>query len=125
MARWYDDGASPVTFHRYTGQEGGEIRERLLNEPPDILLTNYVMLELILTRINEQRLIRRARDLRFLVLDELHTYRGRQGADVAMLVRRCREAFSGDKMICVGTSATMVSEGDSARERSTGILRTQ
>ncbi len=112
----YEDGASPVTFHRYTGQESAEVRERLLNEPPDILLTNYVMLELILTRINEQRLIRRARDLRFLVLDELHTYRGRQGADVAMLVRRCREAFSGDKMICVGTSATMVSEGDSVAQ---------
>ena len=109
----YDEGSSPVTFHRYTGQEGGEIRERLLNRPPDILLTNYVMLELILTRINEQRLIRRAKDLRFLVLDELHTYRGRQGADVAMLVRRCRETFSGNKMICVGTSATMISEGDS------------
>lgn len=109
----YDDGSAPVTFHRYTGQEGGDVRERLLNKPPDILLTNYVMLELILTRINEQRLIRRAQDLRFLVLDELHTYRGRQGADVAMLVRRCREAFSGEQMICVGTSATMVSEGDS------------
>lgn len=112
----YDEGASPVTFHRYTGQEGGEVRERLLNNPPDILLTNYVMLELILTRVNEQRLIRRARDLRFLVLDELHTYRGRQGADVAMLIRRCREAFSGDRMICVGTSATMVSDGDSAAQ---------
>lgn len=115
----YDEGVSPVTFHRYTGQEGGEIRERLLNKPPDILLTNYVMLELILTRIHEQRLIRRAQDLRFLVLDELHTYRGRQGADVAMLVRRCREAFSGEKMICVGTSATMVSEGDSEAQMKT------
>ncbi len=115
----YDDGKSPVTFHRYTGQEGGEVRERLLNKPPDILLTNYVMLELILTRINEQRLIRRAKDLRFLVLDELHTYRGRQGADVAMLVRRCREAFSGDQMLCIGTSATMVSEGDSKAQLKT------
>ncbi|XAM01600.1 DEAD/DEAH box helicase [Phycisphaeraceae bacterium D3-23] len=115
----YDEGSSPVTFHRYTGQEGGEIRERLLNNPPDILLTNYVMLELILTRINEQRLIRRAKNLRFLVLDELHTYRGRQGADVAMLVRRCRETFSGEKMICVGTSATMVSKGDSDAQMKT------
>lgn len=115
----FDKDTSPVTFHRYTGQEGGDIRERLLNKPPDILLTNYVMLELILTRINEQRLIRRAQDLRFLVLDELHTYRGRQGADVAMLVRRCREAFSGEKMICVGTSATMVSEGDSEAQMKT------
>jgi len=36
--------------------------------------------------------------------DELHTYRGRQGADVAMLIRRCRHAFCND-IICVGTSA--------------------
>jgi ATP-dependent helicase YprA (DUF1998 family)/very-short-patch-repair endonuclease len=115
----YDDGSSPVTFHRYTGQERGEDRERVLNKPPDILLTNYVMLELILTRINERHLIRQASDLRFLVLDELHTYRGRQGADVSMLVRRCREAFSGNNMICVGTSATMVSEGDSTKQMKT------
>lgn len=115
----YDEGSSPVTFHRYTGQEGSEVRDRILNKPPDILLTNYVMLELILTRINEQRLIRRAKNLRFLVLDELHTYRGRQGADVAMLVRRCREAFSGHNMICIGTSATMVSEGDSSAQMKT------
>lgn len=115
----YAHGGAPVTFHRYTGQEGGDVRERLLSHPPDILLTNYVMLELILTRVSEQRLIRRAQNLRFLVLDELHTYRGRQGADVAMLVRRCREAFSGDRIICVGTSATMVTEGDSVSQETT------
>ena len=105
-------GESPVTFARYTGQEKGEERDRILNDPPDILLTNYVMLELILTRIDEQRLVRQARDAQFLVLDELHTYRGRQGADVSMLVRRCRSAFSGDNLQCVGTSATMASGDD-------------
>ena len=55
--------------------------------------------------------------MKFLVLDELHTYRGRQGADVALLVRRAREAFSGDNMICVGTSATMASGGDTESQR--------
>ena len=50
--------------------------------PPDILLTNYVMLEYLLTRPRERReLIGAARGLRFLVLDELHTYRGRQGGE--------------------------------------------
>ncbi len=53
--------------------------------------------------------MRNARGLRFLVFDELHTYRGRQGADVALLVRRVREALS-DELICIGTSATMASE---------------
>jgi ATP-dependent helicase YprA (DUF1998 family) len=111
-------GAEPlVSFARYTGQEGEQARERILNQPPDILLTNYVMLELILTRIEERRLVEHAGKLRFLVFDELHTYRGRQGADVAMLIRRCREAFQSKSMRCVGTSATMTSGGDS-REQS-------
>ena len=47
------------------------------------------------------------------MLDELHTYRGRQGADVALLVRRVREALN-PELVCLGTSATMVSEGGSA-----------
>ena len=45
------------------------------------------------------------------MLDELHTYRGRQGADVALLVRRVRERLSPEKLQCIGTSATMASEG--------------
>ena len=36
----------PVTFGRYTGQESDEERQEILARPPDILLTNYVMLEL-------------------------------------------------------------------------------
>ncbi len=112
-------GAPPVTFDRYTGQEGHEERQRILEHPPDILLTNYVMLELVLTRPDERRsLIRAAEGLRFLVLDELHTYRGRQGADVAMLVRRVRDACRArETMQCVGTSATMATGGTVAQQR--------
>ena len=55
--------------------------------------------------------------LRFLVLDELHTYRGRQGADVAMLVRRLREAFDVRELQCVGTSATLAGAGTAAEQR--------
>ena len=55
--------------------------------------------------------MRAAQGLRFLVFDELHTYRGRQGADVALLIRRCRLAFGGHDIICIGTSATMASGG--------------
>ena len=65
----------------------------------------------MLTRQRERkRLIEVARGaLRFLVLDELHTYRGRQGADVAMLVRRVRDACEVPNLQVVGTSATMAS----------------
>jgi len=52
------------------------------------------------------------------VLDELHTYRGRQGADVAMLVRRVREAVhTTGKLQCVGTSATMSTAETIAKQR--------
>ena len=45
------------------------------------------------------------------VLDELHTYRGRQGADVAMLMRRLRERSGNTKLLNIGTSATLASGG--------------
>ncbi|MCS6906184.1 MAG: helicase-related protein, partial [Bacteroidia bacterium] len=48
-------------------------------------------------------------NLRFLVWDELHTYTGRKGADIAMLIRRIKAAAQ-NRIICIGTSATMVAE---------------
>jgi hypothetical protein len=100
-----------VTFARYTGQESTEKRKAIMANPPDILLTNYVMLELVLTRPHERGLVRAANGLWFLVLDELHTYRGRQGADVALLARRLKDACGAPEVQCIGTSATMTSEG--------------
>ena len=112
----YPDGPK-VTFARYTGQESPNERENIKNNPPDILLTNYVMLEYILTRQEplDQKIINDSKGLDFLVLDELHTYRGRQGADVALLVRRIRQQLNND-LLCIGTSATMATEG-TAKER--------
>jgi hypothetical protein len=106
-------GDAPVTYARYTGQENHEERRRVAEHPPDILLTNFMMLELLMTRQEEidRQVIANCVGLRFLVLDELHTYRGRQGADVALLVRRVRERLSPEKLQCIGTSATMASEG--------------
>jgi superfamily II DNA/RNA helicase len=102
--------AFPITFGQYTGQEGEDAREKMRDNPPQILLTNYMMLELLLTRVRE-RSIRDGiyENLRFLVFDELHTYRGRQGADVAMLIRRIRSNCT-QQVISIGTSATMVSD---------------
>ncbi|UYQ65610.1 protein kinase domain-containing protein [Streptomyces peucetius] len=108
----YGAGREPVTFARYTGQEDDARRKEIRDNPPDILLTNYVMLELMLTRpADRASLIKMARGLEFLVFDELHTYRGRQGADVALLVRRVREACQAADLQCIGTSATMSTEG--------------
>lgn len=114
----FQDKKGPVTFARYTGQEGDDEKNRIMSNPPDILLTNYVMLELILTRPEEKRtLVNSAQGLRFLVLDELHTYRGRQGADVAMLVRRVRNTLNATNLQCIGTSATLSSAGGFDQQR--------
>jgi tRNA A-37 threonylcarbamoyl transferase component Bud32 len=111
-------GHEPVTFARYTGQEDETERDRIRANPPDILLTNYVMLELMLTRPDDRRsLIRMAAGLEFLVFDELHTYRGRQGADVAMLIRRVKDDCAVPGVQCVGTSATMSTEGTTDDQR--------
>lgn len=105
--------AGLLTVERYTGQEDTATRARIAANPPDILLTNFMMLELILTRYEavDRLVVEHCAGLRFLVLDELHTYRGRQGADVALLVRRLRERFKAENLICIGTSATMTSTG--------------
>ena len=117
LKKGYPEGKPPVRFARYTGQEKGAEREAIRSNPPDILLTNYMMLELMLTRSDDRELVRAAQGLRFLVFDEFHTYRGRQGADVALLIRRCRSAFAGKNMICIGTSATMASGGSSSEQK--------
>jgi superfamily II DNA/RNA helicase len=105
-------GSDLVSVKRYTGQENTAERADIKSNPPDILLTNYVMLDLILTRYSEDHeIVEAAQNLEFLVLDELHTYRGRQGADVAMLVRRIRVQLNANNLLCIGTSATMASVG--------------
>jgi ATP-dependent helicase YprA (DUF1998 family) len=60
---------------RYTGQESQEDRQRIADAPPDILLTNFMMAELLLTRQDQldTKVIENANGLNFIVLDELHT----------------------------------------------------
>lgn len=117
----FPDDQQPFTVARYTGQESASERQEIANNPPDILLTNFMMLELILTRYEEvdRQVVEHCQGLEFLVLDELHTYRGRQGADVALLVRRLRERLQADQLVCIGTSATMSSTGTQADRNKT------
>jgi len=84
-------------------------RDAIRNQPPDILLTNYAMLEYLLVRNEDQRIFRH-HQLRFLVLDEVHMYIGALGAEIACLVRRLREhtgLTSPGSLVCIGTSATV------------------
>ncbi len=89
-------------------------RASLLEEPPDILLTNYKMLDYLLVRPRDQRLWRQNEPgtLRYLVVDELHTFDGAQGTDLACLIRRLRVRLrAAEGLICAGTSATLGGEG--------------
>jgi hypothetical protein len=102
--------AFPITYAQYTGQEDDAARRKIQENKPHILLTNYMMLELIMTRGGEDVELRQniLEGMRYLVFDELHTYRGRQGSDVSMLIRRIRAAAA-KEVLTIGTSATMVS----------------
>jgi DEAD/DEAH box helicase domain-containing protein len=106
---------------------GGESDEKFMGEkqvitckntlrksPPDILLTNYKMLDFLLMRPKDQVLWQHNTQdtLKYLVVDELHTFDGAQGSDLAMLIRRlkARLGVKTDHLICAGTSATLGSE---------------
>lgn len=82
----------PITYAQYTGQESAEQKETIKQSPPHILLTNYMMLELSMTRAGRDEDLRKnfLQNMEFLVFDELHTYRGRQGSDVSVLIRRIK-----------------------------------
>jgi hypothetical protein len=112
-------GERPISVSRYTGQESQNDRDAIARHAPDILLTNFVMLEYLMTRQDstDKDVIGHCEDLQFLVLDELHTYRGRQGADVALLVRRIRALLAPAGLQCIGTSATMASGGEQDRRK--------
>jgi superfamily II DNA/RNA helicase len=98
----------PFTYAKYTGQEKQDDRDKVIANSPDILLTNYMMLELLMVRKADEGLRNSFLDnIKFLVFDELHIYKGRQGADVSLLIRRIKAAATNEKIICIGTSATM------------------
>ena len=95
-------------------------RSEMLETPPHVLVTNYAMLEHLLLLPKNSPLFHEC-DLRMLVLDEIHTYRGAQATEVAFLLRKLKNRFARDRgpLRCVGTSASLsASEGEK-----TNILR--
>ena len=98
-----------------------EDREEIVSNPPDILLTNFKMLDYGLMRHQFHNLwsynFENPELLQFLVLDELHTYDGAQGTDVANLIRRLKLKLNLSKgHLCpVGTSATIGKGEDSVK----------
>ncbi|OGS23329.1 MAG: hypothetical protein A2252_09615 [Elusimicrobia bacterium RIFOXYA2_FULL_39_19] len=121
----YTQKEALIEFERLTGRKepyDSELisREMIKEKKPDILLTNYQMLELILTRFEDKELFPLSQRgvFKYLILDEIHTYSGRRGADVACLIRRLKwHTGTIDKLRCIGTSATIQSgEGEDAKD---------
>ncbi|MFZ4141353.1 DEAD/DEAH box helicase [Streptomyces griseoincarnatus] len=94
-------------------------RHEVLGEPPDVLITNYSMLEYMLMRPLERPVFDATRawladnpDEKFLlIIDEAHMYRGAAGAEVALLLRRLRVrlGISAERLQVICTSASFKS----------------
>ncbi|WP_192965949.1 DEAD/DEAH box helicase [Phycobacter azelaicus] len=100
-------------------RRGAEIRDRktLRADPPSLLVTNVTMLEYMLMRAQDRDILKKSQGtLRWIVLDEAHSYVGAQAAEMALLLRRVREAFGvrPQDVRLAATSAT-IGEGDEAR----------
>jgi ATP-dependent helicase YprA (DUF1998 family) len=99
-----------VRYALFTGDTGQEERARIRMDPPDILITNYVMLDWMLTRQEDRWMFKISHhSLRFLVLDEIHTYRGNRATHIKYLLTRLKSLIDGP-IIQVGTSATLRSK---------------
>ncbi len=109
---------------RWDKQLPGELvfRRQMREKPPHILLTNYSMLEYLLLRPDDSPLFDRGRSThwQFIVLDEVHQYRGAKGMEMAMLLRRLKQRLrdGGRKrpFRCIATSAT-ISSGSAQEDR--------
>lgn len=90
-------------------------REMMSEKPPHILLTNYAMLEYMLLRPDTAPFFdtESAKNWRFIVIDEAHTYKGANGTEIAFLLRRVKERIRHNMVHpfrCIATSATLGSE---------------
>ena len=87
-------------------------RERMQSTPPNILITNYSMLEYMMLRPNDDAVFSGAK-LRYIILDEAHIYKGTTGMETAMLMRRLRARISTrDSVQFILTSATLGDKKD-------------
>lgn len=88
-------------------------RDEMLKSPPHILITNYAMLEHLLLFPKNAPLFFNSK-LKFIVLDEVHTYTGAQASEVAFLIRKLKQRLNVTKVQCVGTSASF---GDESKDK--------
>lgn len=132
LAAWTGSFGDDVRFCLYNGEtkhtvpsrvaknEPQEVKSRkeLRECPPPILVTNSTMLEYMLVRKDDQPILDKSQGtLRWIVLDEAHTYVGSQAAELALMLRRVMIAFGVNKndVRFVATSATIGSDSEESR----------
>ena len=122
-SRWHDS-ASGEFRRAVTQPRDTELvtRHEAQANPPDILITNYSMLEYMLMRPIERPIFESTRrwladnpgETFFLVVDEAHLYRGAAGAEVGLLIRRltARLGIAPERLQVIATSASFESHAD-------------
>jgi DEAD/DEAH box helicase domain-containing protein len=135
LRRWTKPFAGQIRFALYNGQmldkrkhardrAEEEVPEQVLyrttlrQSPPPILVTNNTMLEYLTIRREDQPIIAASRGrLRWIIIDEAHSYVGSAAAEVSLLLRRVLQTFGVDvsEVRFVATSATIGGSGEEAR----------
>ncbi|MCI1647514.1 MAG: DEAD/DEAH box helicase [Bacteroides sp.] len=104
---WCNALSPKITYGIYTGETKAEAvkdkrnksfpqiidRKTLRENPPQILFTNPTMLEYLMIRSDDQSLVKQSKDLKWIILDEAHTYNGSTAAEMAILLRRVLQLF--------------------------------
>lgn len=99
-------------------------RKELRNIPPNIVLTNPTMLEYMLLRNKDQQLFTKE-SLKWIVIDEAHTFTGAGAAELAMLIRRVLDAFgvTNTDEIRFATSSATIGNATSQQEKDRAIVK--
>jgi ATP-dependent helicase YprA (DUF1998 family) len=133
LRAWTRSFGGDIRYCLYNGETPSEVKARdqseapeqvlsralLRKSPPPILVTNATMLEYMLVRRADAPILTQSRHkLRWIVIDEAHTYIGSQAAELSMLLRRVIDAFGVDRgsVKFIATSATLGGHGADGRE---------
>lgn len=139
LGKWTRPFAGKIRYALYNGEmpeDDKDARERTVPEqilcrrtlrrnPPPILVTNVTMLEYLAVRRKDRPILDASRGkLRWIILDEAHSYTGSNAAEIALLLRRVLLAFdvTPDQVRFVATSAT-IGEGADVSEELRRFLR--
>ncbi len=126
MTQEYDalQNEKGIDLTQFADPRQGELLTRweMVTDPPDVLVTNYSMLNAMLMREIEEPMFEATRrwlasdphNAFSLVIDELHLYRGTQGSEVAMIVRNLLDRLGLDpgspQLRCLATSASLTDD---------------